>query len=151
MNKKEKELFKNLCSFREKMSDELLLGYATPEVLGHLFFNRMSAVAYGKLYYNGLLGKVNREFRNSLKSAYEQNAVKNESFFVCIQDLNSVLSEHKRKYAMLKGAFLCRYYQSRTYINLQSYLLQNQQDGYKSHLLLELFFLSKVDYQNRRR
>lgn len=110
MNKQEKKLFRSLCSFRKKMSDESLLDYATPEVLGHLFFNRMSAVAYGKLYYSGLLGKVNREFRNSIKSAYEQNAVKNESFFVCIQELNSVLSEHKRKYAMLKGAFLCRYY-----------------------------------------
>ena len=61
MKKREKELFKSLCSFKEKEFDESLLDAATPAVLGHLFFNRMQAVAFGTLEKHGLLGKVNRE------------------------------------------------------------------------------------------
>jgi len=110
MNKSEKELFRCLCSFKESEFDESLLNFATPEVLGQLFFNRMQAVAYGTLKKHGLLGKVNREFRNSLGAAYEQNLVKNKSLFSCIQLLNDILSDCGCRYAMLKGAFLCRFY-----------------------------------------
>ena len=110
MKREEKELFKSLCNFKTKNFDESLLEYATPSVLGHLFFNRMQAVAYGTLKEKNLLGKVNREFRNSLKAAYEQNIEKNQSFFWCIQHLKNILSECSCNYAMLKGAFLCRYY-----------------------------------------
>ena len=49
MKQKEKELFKNLCSFKDENFDETFLDAATPAVLGHLFFNRMQAVAYGTL------------------------------------------------------------------------------------------------------
>lgn len=110
MKMQEKQLFKNLCSFKSERFDDTLLEYATPSVLGHLFFNRMQAIAYGTLKEHGLLGKVNREFRNSLKGAYEQNLKNNNNFFWCINYLNHILSECKCKYAMLKGAFLCRYY-----------------------------------------
>ena len=84
MRQKEKELFKSLCSFKEDTFDESLLDAATPTVLGHLFFNRMQGVAYGTLKKYDLLGKVNREFRNSLKDAYNQNLEKNNSFFKCV-------------------------------------------------------------------
>lgn len=110
MKKREKELFKSLCSFKEKKFDESLLDAATPAVLGHLFFNRMQAVAFGTLETHGLLGKVNREFRNSLKGASTQNIEKNNSFFQCVQLVDDALAECKCKYAMLKGAYLCKAY-----------------------------------------
>ena len=44
ISKKEKELFKSLCSLKEGDFEEGLLDAATPTVLGHLFFNRMQAV-----------------------------------------------------------------------------------------------------------
>ncbi len=110
MRQKEKELFKSLCSFKAEAFDEQLLEAATPTVLGHLFFNRMQAIAYGTLKKHGLLGRVNREFRNSLKAAYDQNLEKNRSFFWCVQHIEEVLSECQCKYAMLKGAYLCKFY-----------------------------------------
>ena len=110
MKKREIELFKNLCSFKEKEFDESLLDAATPTVLGHLFFNRMQAIAFGTLEKHGLLNKVNREFRNSLNGASNQNIEKNNSFFQCVELVEDVLSECKCKYAMLKGAYLCKAY-----------------------------------------
>ena len=110
MKTEEKQLFKSLCNFKAERFDEELLKFATPAVLGHLFFNRMQAIAYGTLRDHGLLGKVNREFRNSLRSAYEQNVEKNNSFYWCVQYLDEVLSKCNCKYAMLKGAYLCHYY-----------------------------------------
>lgn len=110
MRQKEKVLFKSLCSFKEENFDESLLDAATPAVLGHLFFNRMQAIAYGTLKKQGLLGKVNREFRNSLKGAYEQNLEKNNSFFKCVQHVEDALSVCTCNYAMLKGAYLCKAY-----------------------------------------
>lgn len=110
MRKKEKELFKSLCSFKEKEFDTSLLEAATPTVLGHLFFNRMQALAFGTLKRHNLLGNVNREFRNSLKDAYNQNIEKNNSFFQCVQWLENALVKCKCKYAMLKGAYLCKAY-----------------------------------------
>ena len=80
MKEKEKQLFKALCKFKDQFDDASLVEFATPSVLGHLFFNRMQGVAYDTLRRNGLLGKVNREFRNSLGAAYDLNVLKNESF-----------------------------------------------------------------------
>ena len=110
MQQKEKLLFKRLCSFKENTFDETLLEAATPAVLGQLFFNRMHAVAYGTLKEFGLLGKVNREFRNSLKLAYDHNVIKNQSFFQCVEYVMQTLSGCQCEYAMLKGAYLCRLY-----------------------------------------
>lgn len=110
MEQKEKDFFKKLCSFKTTLPSETEHDAATAVVLGHLFFNRMQAIAYATLKNNGLLSKVNREFRNSLKGAYELNLEKNKSFFQCVQYVNEVLSECTCKYAMLKGAYLCRLY-----------------------------------------
>ena len=87
MKQEEKELFKSLCSFKSEEFNESLLEFVTPTVLGHLFFNRMAAVAYGTLKKHNLLGKVNREFRNSLELAYTKNVEKNKSFFQCVQQI----------------------------------------------------------------
>ena len=110
MKEKEKQLFKALCKFKDQFLDPSLIEFATPAVLGHLFFNRMQGVAYGVLKSNGLLGKVNREFRNSLSAAYDQNIQKNESFKKCIVMLSEILSPCDCKAAMLKGAYLCAHY-----------------------------------------
>lgn len=114
MTKKEKELFFLLCRFwnadKRRLEKLLEKGAATPDVLGQLFFNRMQGIAYGVLKENDCLGKVNREFRNSLASAYERNAEKNFSFFLCVKKLSEILREQEGKYAMLKGALLCGTY-----------------------------------------
>lgn len=110
MKEQEKQLLKSLCSFLSEDLEEALLESATPAVLGQLFFNRMQAIAYGRLKEQGLLSQVNREFRNSLKGAYDQNLEKNRSFFQCVQHVNEILSNCDCNYAMLKGAYLCGYY-----------------------------------------
>lgn len=110
MKEKEKQLFKSLCRFKAPAMDQDLTEFATPAVLGHLFFNRMQGIAYGTLKRNGLLGKVNREFRNSLAAAYEQNVQKNQSFFKGVGMLSEILSSCQCRVAMLKGAYLCAHY-----------------------------------------
>ena len=107
MKEKEKQLFKALCRFKDAFTNPSLIEQATPNVLGQLFFNRMQGVAYCVLKGTGLLGKVNREFRNSLSSAYEQNVCKNESFKHCLMMLSELLSPCDCNVAMLKGAYLC--------------------------------------------
>ncbi len=110
MKEQERRLFKALCAFQEGTIDEGLANYATPSVLGHLFFNRMSGVAYDKLKQSNIMGKVNREFRNSLSAAYEQNRQKNLSFLTCVEMVAKLLSKCDCKVAMLKGAYLCAHY-----------------------------------------
>ena len=110
MTKQEKELFKQLCSFKSKKLDTELLSCTSPEVLGQLFINRMQAIAYGKLKDNNLLNNTNREFRNSLKTAYESNVIKNDSYFTCIEYINKLFNKCNCNYALLKGAYLCQYY-----------------------------------------
>lgn len=110
MKENEKKLFKALCKFKDNELDEALLSYATPAVLGQLFFNRMQGIAYGNLKKHGLLGKVNREFRNSLGAAFEQNRLKNQSFIECVAKVANILSADDCRVAMLKGAFLCAHY-----------------------------------------
>ena len=112
MNTKEKKVFLELCNFKKTqgISEETIIKNATPEVLGHLFFNRMQSVAYGIMKERGLIGKVNREFRNSLANAYIQNKEKNNSFFCCLDKLTDILSDCEGRYAMLKGALLCGIY-----------------------------------------
>lgn len=110
MKEKEKQLFKALCKFKEETFDASLLEFATPKVLGHIFFNRMQGVAYDTLKKHNLLGKVNREFRNSLCAAYEQNVQKNQSFMYCVKMLLEILSPCTCSIAMLKGAYLCARY-----------------------------------------
>ena len=99
MKHNEKLLFKELCKFKSDSFDESLLSFATPNVLGQLFFNRMQGVAYGVLKKHGLKGKVNREFRNSLQAAYEQNTEKNLSFFKCVEEVAGILSDSEDDHA----------------------------------------------------
>ncbi len=113
MTSYEMQVFQELCDF---LSDDhqhlepLLKEHATPTVLGQLFFNRMQGVAYGVLKQANLLQSVNREFRNALQGAYEQNIAKNQSFFRVLGHLNELLAKQNIRYAMLKGAALCKLY-----------------------------------------
>ena len=43
-----------------------------PYILGQLLMHRMGAAAYVSLERCGLLGRVNREFRNALQCLYEE-------------------------------------------------------------------------------
>lgn len=110
MNQNERQLFKELCKYKSGTFKMMLLPYATPHVLGQLFFNRMQGIAYGTLQQCGLLASVNREFRNSLRDAYEKNLEKNQSYTHCVQYTADILSQCSRKTAMLKGAYLCAHY-----------------------------------------
>ena len=58
MKEKEKELFKSLCKFNEEFNNSSLTEYATPSVLGYLFFNRMQGVAYAISVTEDPPGKV---------------------------------------------------------------------------------------------
>lgn len=81
MNRREQELFLALCSFKKADKQKIrgmLEEYGTPEVLGQLFCNRMQAVAYGVIKDSGALNLADREFRNALAAAYEQNVSKNK-------------------------------------------------------------------------
>lgn len=110
MKKEEKELFRCLCSFKSNSFDEGLLSCATPEVLGHLFFNRMYSIAYGNLMQRGLLSKVNREFRNALKDGYDACCEKNTYYLQCVDYVERILRSCDCRFAFLKGAYLCRLY-----------------------------------------
>lgn len=113
MNKKEKELFLQLCNFNDVDVDKLkglLPQNASPSVLGHLFFNRMQGIAYGVLKESNMLNLVNREFRNSLHTAYEYNVLKNRDYNNFVDMMYETLLPCKGKYAMLKGAYLCQEY-----------------------------------------
>ena len=114
MKKEEKALFFDLCKFQdvnpEELKRRLRAGCATSAVLGALFWNRTAGVAYGVLAENQALDLINREFRSSLKGAYQQNQQQNSSFYTCLTLLNQVLLPCRGKYAMLKGAVLCGAY-----------------------------------------
>lgn len=110
MNSEERQLFFRLCDLESGDFDENLVAYASPAVLGHLFYNRMQGVAYVVLRDHGLLGKVGREFRNSLAMAYEHNVERNETFLDCLRHVSGILSELDVPYALLKGAYLCPKY-----------------------------------------
>ena len=114
MNQKEKELFLELCAFRnpnaKKIERLLKANAATSDVLGMLFANRMAGVAYHVLKETELLDQVDREFRNSLRNASLLNEKINEDFFGCIKFLSTELDACGVPYALLKGAFLCHWY-----------------------------------------
>ncbi|MBO5849987.1 MAG: nucleotidyltransferase family protein, partial [Paludibacteraceae bacterium] len=114
MNQKEKELFLELCAFRnpnaKKLDGLLNNGAATPEVLGTLFANRMAGVAYHVLKETELLDRVDREFRNSLRDTSLLYKKFNYDYLGCIKFLSTELEACGVHYALLKGAYLCHRY-----------------------------------------
>ena len=78
-------------------------------VLGQLLYNRMGGVAYSVLQEMGI-EKINREFRNTLKTVYESNCRKTESYRHALRYLSSILSEEQGNFCFLKGAYLTYLY-----------------------------------------
>lgn len=114
MKSKDKEVFFELCSFRTE-NQRSLYRHLTQDIdldliLGRLYMNRMAGIAYGVLEKNDLLKMVSREFRNALYTAYQYNTLRNISYYKCIDMLTECLAECDKKYAFLKGAYLCGKY-----------------------------------------
>ena len=77
-----------------------------PWLLGQILFNRMGGVAYLKLEESELLGKINREMRNSLRNIFQIQKIKAESFTAGLKLLSEIFENVTFRYAFLKGAFL---------------------------------------------
>ena len=113
-NKPENQQIIELSKFTSPNKDKILalmeesLDY--PYMLGHILFNRMGAVAYYTLKTCELLGKVNREFRTTLKSIYDVGVDKSNSFSAAIEMLGNILRNVGFPYALLKGAYFNQRY-----------------------------------------
>ena len=114
MNQEEKDLFLELCAFRnpnaERIKELLDADASSAEVLGMLFANRMAGVAYHVLKKTEMLDRVNREFRNSIRNAALLNEKINEDYFGCVKNVTAELEACGVPYALLKGAYLCQWY-----------------------------------------
>ena len=110
MHEEEKDLIDAFAKFDEESFNLDLLEYATPAVLGCVFFNRLQGGAYGVLKKHECLNRTNREFRTALTVAYEANVEKNKSFYKCVNELSGLLKQLPFEVAMLKGAILCGIY-----------------------------------------
>ncbi len=112
--KKEKTLVLELCRFLDSRKETLeeLLDDALdfPWVLGQLLYNRMGGAAYYVLREQGLLGRVNREFRNALQTAYAAGRGKTTDFLAELGELGRVFDGADFRYAFLKGAYLAAWY-----------------------------------------
>lgn len=111
---KEKALVLELCRFLDCRKERLegLLDDALdfPWVLGQLLYNRMGGVAFFVLREQGLLGRVNREFRNALQTAYAAGRGKTEDFLAGLDELSRIFAGADFRYAFLKGAYLASRY-----------------------------------------
>lgn len=110
-NKKDEiELIFELIRFKDynKGKIEILLSRLIdyPWVLGQLLWNRMGGVAYYVLKQCELLSKLNREFRNSLKSIYEYDVIRTYDYKNALSELSTYFKEVNFKYAFLKGSYL---------------------------------------------
>lgn len=111
---KENDLILELCKgdyanidvLNELMEEKLDYSY----ILGQLLYNRVGTIAYTALKKNELLHRVNREFRNTLKTVYEHNSIKTDSFINALNLLKSVCTKLQFPYAFLKGAYLVQLY-----------------------------------------
>ena len=114
MNQEEKDLFLELCAFRnsnaERIKELLDADASSAEVLGMLFANRMAGVAYHVLKKTETLDRVDREFRNAIRNAALLNEKINEDYLGCVKNVTAELEACGVPYALLKGAYLCHWY-----------------------------------------
>jgi len=112
--KKENTLILELCKFidydKAKLEDLMSQSIHWPYVLGQLLFHRMGGAAYYTIRGCGLLGKVNREFRNSVKMAYDSGKTKSESLKSSLTMFRDIIGSADFPYALLKGAYLVSLY-----------------------------------------
>ena len=114
-NKAVLELCKFISPNREEIEILLSQPLDFPYILGQLLYNRMGGAAYYSLKKCGLLGRVNREFRNTLKTVYDSGVTKYESFQTALESFSEMLCRNALRrdgfsYAMLKGAYLVSLY-----------------------------------------
>lgn len=106
MNKKEKLLLRYLCNIHLQEFDEKLLRFASPEVLGYIFSNRMQTIAYCTLKKHNYLDKVPYEFRTALKLSYIQLLELSEDNLYCIQLTYDTLKEYGCNYGFAGDTYL---------------------------------------------
>lgn len=112
--KSENKFILELCKFLNTNKNTLSflmeqpLDY--PYILGQLLYNRVGAIAYHTLLNTELLHKTNREFINTLKSIYYNNAEKTNSFKTALSSMACFGAACKCPYAFLKGAYLVNLY-----------------------------------------
>lgn len=104
------ELSRFLNPNAEKLTDYFAEVLDYPYLLGNILHHRMGAVCYYVLKQNALLGKVHREFRNTLKIIYESHRVQAVSMLEALSLLGKILSGIAVPYAVLKGGFLVDLY-----------------------------------------
>jgi len=104
----------SLCQYlkpeEEIINDLIKDGLDYPYILGQLLFNRVGGAAYYTLDKLSLLGKTNREFKNTLKTVYDANIIKTESFKISLDYLSEIFKDVDFKYALLKGSYLVNLY-----------------------------------------
>lgn len=114
MNRAEQKLVLELCRFQNPDVDRINYlkkqGIDQAAVLGQLMFHRVAGVAYVTLAENDLLSLFHREFRTSLRSAYQSACEKTKSFMENVDKLAEILNQSQVPYALLKGSKLCYTY-----------------------------------------
>ena len=114
MNKGEKKIVMDLCRFLDPNRARLLRNMEKcgdmSDVLGLLLYNRVGGIAYNTLRECELLGKVNREVRNTLQTMYNAAIIQQESYAKAAELLASVLRNIEVPYAVLKGIVLMQTY-----------------------------------------
>jgi len=128
----ENRVILDLCQFlnpdKEKIKDAMSRSLHWPYILGQLLFHRMGGVAYYTLKKCELLGRINREVRNSLKTIYDNNEVKAKSLSISLAELAITLKNTNFPFALLKGAYLASLYPSGLRTSNDVDILINQQD-----------------------
>lgn len=114
MNIGEKQIVMDLCRFLDPNRARLLRNMEKcgdmSDVLGLLLYNRVGGIAYNTLRECELLGKVNREVRNTLQTMYNAAIIQQESYAKAAELLASVLRNIEVPYAVLKGIVLMQTY-----------------------------------------
>lgn len=108
---REKNLLFELIRFKDWDREQLKIllepGIQYPWLLGQLCFHRVGGVAFWVLEQSGLAAKVNREFRNSLKTVYEMNRLKTGAYQANLARMGELFEAAEFPHAFLKGAYLC--------------------------------------------
>ena len=143
---KEIDFTLSLCRFldldEDKIKSLLSKGFDYPYVLGQLQFNRVGGAAFYSLNKLNLLGKTNREFKNSLRTVYETNVIKSESFKKALDYLSNIFTDVGFQYAFLKGSHLVSLYPLGLRTSNDIDVLINFEDSSKiSELLISNGFL----------
>ena len=107
-------LIMELCKInsydRDKLEELLSSCPDKAYVLGQLMYHRMGAAAWYVLKESGLAGKVNREFRNSLRMVYDSSGKRSAGFRRMLTETAGILAGAPFPYAVLKGARLAYEY-----------------------------------------